>query len=249
MSDVEEMLREAMRDHTDGLTVAPTTVPAALRTVRRSQRTRLVMTTGAAVVVAGGAAATIIVTHNPSGSAPRQRVVPAASGTVSSSPDAAPPSTRLRIVRHGAPAGAVPSEALQHVSLPDPAPGFPMRDTYPKGEIAYSSFGNDRRADYWSALFRVEQTAAKGGVPTGPEASVTVIDGPVPATPDSHNQIDGLPVIGHRTVSGRPAYLIHDGAATILNIDTGRFTVKITGDFGATVDELVALGAALHGLQ
>jgi hypothetical protein len=248
MSDVQELLREAMRDHTDGLTVAPTTVPAALRTVRRSQRTRLVMTTGAAAVVVGGAAATIVATHNP-GSAPRQRVVPAASGTAAPSPDTAPPSTRLRIVRHGAPAGAIPSEALRHVSLPDPAPGFPMRVPDPKDMIAYSGFGAGSSADYWSTLFKVEQTPAKGGVPTGPEASVIVIDGPVSATPDSHNQIDGLPVIGHRTVSGRPAYVTQDGAATILTFDTGRFTVDITGDFGATVDQLVALGAALTGLQ
>jgi hypothetical protein len=135
---------------------------------------------------------------------------------------------------------------LAAVSLPDPAPGFPLRRSTDQGPEPTGVTGGT----FWTQAFLVGKTPDRvigrdadgrpnSFAPTGPEATVLVIDGA--ATTDGT-------VVGHTQVGGRPATFVHYEGENGLSFHAGRFVVQVWGFGGVTNDELVALAGALHGL-
>lgn len=143
-----------------------------------------------------------------------------------------------------APAAAAPAD-LEAVSLPDPAPGFPVRRLQDQ-RAALCRCGGPR--DYWAMTFLVGVGPARvtdlgngsvGASPTGPEASVIVTDGQVALRKR---------VVGHVEVGGRPTTVLEDSGRAVLLFSAGRFAVQVWGDAGATAGQLERLAAALRGL-
>ena len=134
-----------------------------------------------------------------------------------------------------------PDPQLQHVTLADPAPGFPIRRAPDTVALTSGLPGtNDAR---YGATFLVAS-------PDGRQATVMVGAFPMPAT-------SGIPVIGaspgpitdRPTVLGYSAYVTHDGQQTILYFSTGTYTVMVTGGVGVTADQLITLCYGLSGLS
>ena len=137
-------------------------------------------------------------------------------------------------------------EALSAVTLPDPAPGFPYRhgpDGAPHLSTVYGSLG-----PYWVRFFRVGTKPDSGvsGTQTGTEAVVLVGAFPLPRTYGAGQTVSGHPEVAG--VVGTATTGQEKGSPFVeLFFKSGRFSVDILG-FGATTEQLVALGNALNGL-
>ena len=85
----------------------------------------------------------------------------------------------------------------------------------------------------------------------GAEATLQVFDSPVPLV--VNGRINGSPVTGHVEVAGvtgiQASYVEKGQTFDELYFSTGRLHVQITGGYGATTAQLVALGNALTGLS
>lgn len=222
----------------------------------------------AAVAVAGvGAAAAVFASTGTSSTDP-QRVTVASgsqSPTAAMSPTTLSYPTVMRPITvncarvmglrkcKGEPNEGSPSAALLGVSVPDPAPGFPLRREPDSAATESLSTGGT----YWADTFLVGRTPPScttypgGGAcsPTGPEATVIVTKGPQPTSPDAHNEIENEPVVQTTTIDGHPAYVTQDNSETVLYFSAGPFAVLVAGDQGATVNDLTTLAESIHGLQ
>jgi hypothetical protein len=238
-TSLETLLREAMTEHTES--VPHLSLGAARLAAGRGSRARRLRLAGASVTVvalaAGGTAAAVLVGHE-SGDAP----VTAGGSGADPSPLFAPNAAGKAVGQ--APTATAPAD-LEAVSLPDPAPGFPVRRVHDQ-RAALCGCGGPH--DYWTMTFLVGVRPDKvtdngdgsvGGTPTGPEASVIVTDGAVTL----RNR-----VVGHVTVGGRPTTVLDDDGRAVLLFAAGRFAVQVWGDEGATADQLVTLADALQGL-
>lgn len=226
MNDTEDLLRDAMREYTDGLRLGPVAGAAALVGARR--RTRRARVTGATV---GGLALVLVAMVGWAGFGSRgdESVGPAAG------------SSKVTFTAPS-PLPSDPPAALLGVSLPDPAPGFPVRISQPTRPILTKDFGTS----FWSRTWVLGLTRRNF-------ADASVIVGDIRAdglsTPST---IQGDKVQRTTSVQGHPAFLTHhkqDGPVDILYFASGRFTVMITGGKNTTPDELISLGNALTGLQ
>lgn len=158
------------------------------------------------------------------------------------------------------PARQSPSAQIRGVSLRNPAPGYPLR----RGADSLAPTGFGPSSTYWTATYLLAQTPGaqhsigNGAVevdPTGPEATVLVIDGH-PFNLDNPTTIEGLPVSETITVLGRPAWVTSACDQTDIVFSTGRFQVLLAAAPGgddtvrdANVARLKELAAALEGLQ
>ncbi len=144
-------------------------------------------------------------------------------------------------------------EALSAVTLPDPAPGFPYRhgpDGAPHLSTVYGSPG-----PYWVRIFRVgtqpeQMSTSSGGTvsatPTGTEAVVVVGAFPLPRTYGAGHTVSAHPEVAG--VVGTAITGQEKGRPFVeLFFKSGRFSADIIG-WGATTEQLVALGNALNGL-
>jgi hypothetical protein len=266
MSDIEDLLRAAMKDHTERLSNAP---GIAQRAIRRADRVRRAQYAATATVAALGTTAAVgVVTHN----AGSQTTASGPGACLSSSAASAAPASSGASVSGSAtvtssasvasPAAATASAAIAAVRLPNPAPGFPVRrlpDAVGTTEFATST------TQYWTATFLLGVTpgvtSSPGPVasgsnaptvtevdPTGPQATVQVIDGH-PDDLSAPTSIEGMPVIGTRQLQGHRAYVTASCDTTDLYLTTGQFEVAETGFGGTTLDQLIALEGALTGLQ
>jgi hypothetical protein len=218
-----------------------------VRRGRRARARRQALVGGTAILGAGVVAlvgGTLV--HDASGSVPGGSASsgrPATSSSVTATPS---PSQPIGVAAQ-----------LQAVTLPDPAPGFPIRrfqDSAPR----QTSLDGVSAPMYWVRSFLLAEkpgittTDASGNVtggrPTGPE--VTMFVGTFPAEwsaahaggrPSSQAAVAG--VVGDVYVSTEKGVPM-----LVLTFQRGPFSVFIQGSGGATVDQLVALGDALNGL-
>ena len=131
-----------------------------------------------------------------------------------------------------------PPAALTAVRLPDPAPGFGARRAPDSvGLEAGSSDGHP----HWTAVFLV-------GRPCEHEATVMVGDFPWPAEVPKPTGADGL-VVGLPSGLVQPGAVTHEGEQTILYFTTSRFTVKVVGGHGTTIEELLTLATSLENID
>lgn len=158
------------------------------------------------------------------------------------------------------PAAQSASAQIRGVSLANPAPGYPLR----RGEDSLDPTGFGPSATFWTATYLVAQTPSAqrtldgGGTetdPTGPEATVLVIDGH-PFNLDNPTTIEGLPVSETTTVLGHQAWVTSACDQTDIVFSTGRFQVLLAGFPGGddavrdtNVARLKVLAGALQGLQ
>jgi hypothetical protein len=237
MSSLELLLRDAMTEHTAAMP-APRAGLAAL-VARRSNRVRRLQAAGVALsasaLVVGGAAG-VIALNRPGVSL---TVIGRAAGGPS------PVFPQVQSGKGTSPAAAKAAGDLEAVSLPDPAPGFPVRRV-PNETAGLCGCGGP--VDVWAKTFLVgvrpdaitdNHDGTYGGVPTGPEASVLVIDGQVS---------ERYRVTGHVKVGGYLATVLSDEGRAALAFSAGRFAVEVWGDEGATVDQLVTLAESIRGL-
>ena len=207
--------------------------------VRRGRRARLRRraTVGATAAVGAGVVVLAGTTLSSSlGSAATPSVTTAGGPRATLSPTSSPTPSQSASIK----------EALSAVTLPDPAPGFPYRhgpDGAPHLSTVYSGPG-----PYWVRFFRVGTKPDSGvsGTQTGTEAIVLVGAFPLPRTYGA-----GQTVSGHPEVAGVVGTAItgqEKGSPFVeLFFKSGRFSADITG-WGATTEQLVALGNALNGL-
>ena len=155
-----------------------------------------------------------------------------------------------------------PSQQIRGVTLTDPAPGYPLR----RGADSLSPTGFGPSSEYWTATYLLAHTPGAqhsiggggGGVetdPTGPEATVLVIDGH-PFNLDNPTTIEGLPVSETTTVLGHQAWVTSACDQTDVVFSTGRFQVLLAGFPGGddavrdtNVARLQSVAAVLQGLQ
>jgi hypothetical protein len=153
-----------------------------------------------------------------------------------------------------------PSQAIQAVTLADPAPGYPVR----RGSDSVTPTGFGPSSDYWTATFLLAQrpgvshTIEPGVVetdPTGPEATVLVIDGH-PFDLDNPKTVEGVPVTGTTSVLGHEAWVTNACDQTDIFFSTGQFQVLLAafpgGDDDAqetNIARLTAVAEQLRGLQ
>lgn len=158
------------------------------------------------------------------------------------------------------PAQQSASPQIRAVKLADPAPGYPLR----RGADSLDPTGFGPSVTYWTATYLLAQTPGAqhsldgGGIetdPTGPEATVLVIDGQ-PFNLDNPTTVEGLPVSETTTVLGHPAWVTSACDQTDIVFSTGRFQVLLAAFPGgddsvrdANVTRLKTLAAALQGLQ
>lgn len=155
--------------------------------------------------------------------------------------------------------GGSPPAALAAVSLPDPAPGFPIR-RFPD-DVSLTTFGASPAAQ-WVATFglglhpevAIRDTSGKvvGGAPGGPEVTIMVGSFDLPPL-TSAGTIEGHVVVSSPLVAGVTGhvttYAEKGTPVSELYFSSGLFTVEVIGFGGVTTDQLVALGNALSGLQ
>lgn len=174
----------------------------------------------------------------------------------SSSRSAPPPN----VLNSDQPTQQGPSSEIRDVTLADPAPGYPLRRA--TDSLAPTGFGPS--STYWAATYLLAQTPGAehslggGGMetdPTGPEATVIVIDGH-PFNLDNPTTIEGLPVSETTTVLGHQAWVTSACDQTDIVFSTGRFQVLLAAFPGgddsvrdANVARLAAVAERLHGLQ
>lgn len=275
MNDVDELLRQAMAEHTEAIGLPQGLAARSLQRARRRSRVEHVLAVTAAVAVAGSAAAVLV------GSAVLDAGVGAGSRPATVSGASA--STSAGSSRVVTPSGPVP-DGLASVTLADPAPGFPYRKL-PDGvrpTVIQTVHGTQT---VWVATFVVDASAH----PTAQTPGATVYVGtyPLPISSDHTTidstsfhtygyTIDGRPAIMaggdaddpspvHNTspipvfekfvvvatpmVQGHQGYLFETTFSRVLYFSSGRFTIKIETGLNSTVDQLVTLGDALTGLR
>lgn len=214
----------------------------------RRVRVRRRMSGGAAALVGAGVlavASVAIVSAIPSpGGAP-------AAGT---SVSAVPSSSAPKPTGGPTPTPAAPAD-LAAVSLPDPAPGFPLRRFPDSLEPESSGPGTQSR---WVTTFGlavspdVTSTPSPGNVvghATGPEVTIFVgaYSNAVHLSGLKSHALPGSPNVAG--VQGHLAEYTEKGITfQCLYFTTGRFTVEIIGA-NITTTQFVALGDALTGLQ
>ena len=179
-------------------------------------------------------------------------------------PAAGGASTSTRPVPSGPTTSMPPSDreappvGLADVSLPDPAPGFPIRRVEDK--LTQTSFGPGRL--HWVQTFLLARKPAtvttdangntSGGVPNGPEVTVFVGDFPAAKTSPG-GTIKGRTVVASPTVAGVTghvtAYTEKGTPVKTLYFSGGGFNVEVIGFGGVTTRELVDLGNAITGLR
>lgn len=274
MSDIEDLLRTAMKDHTEQLMTAP---GIARHAIRRAGRTRRAHYAATASLAALGTTATVgVVSHHAFTRTPptgRQGVCDGAISAAASdltaqavaglaSPAASPvaspatspfPASSAATFGSGSDSSSAASAAIKAVRLPNPAPGFPLRRE--PDSVTENEFGPD--GEFWTATFLLGVTPGRtvgsgpGFVevdPTGKEATVLVSDGH-PFDLSSPTTIDSLPVMRTLEVQGHEAYVTATCEQTTIYLTTGRFQVEVTGFGGTTVGEMVELENSLSGLQ
>ena len=158
--------------------------------------------------------------------------------------------------------GTPPKPAgLDAISLPNPAPGFPLRRS--DSDTSFVQSGADATGNLeWTRFFAVETSAPTttplpcGGVetgPTGPEATLMVMPNAQVVGADAQHVEGSFPTDGTTTALGRTAYVTHDGkgsdgSATVVEVSNDAWTVIATGDAGTTLPQLVALINAIDGI-
>lgn len=223
--------------------------------LRRARR-RVAVSTGIAAVTGLAVLGSVALADGLPGARPPARVGPAAAG---SSPQVGirtthptTPSGTPGTSKHGTPVG------LAGVSLPDPAPGFPVRRAQDKVELTTLGHG---RGTYKVATFllaavpeTVESDAQgnESGTPNGPEVTVMVGKFPMPQR-EQDGEIDGHKVVTSPKVAGVTGYVTthteKGHPIRTLYFSNGDYTVMLSGIDGVTTAQLVDLGNALDGLQ
>ena len=152
------------------------------------------------------------------------------------------------------PWGAPPAD-LAAVSLPDPAPDFPVRLFPDSVQPESSGAGNQSR---WVSIFRLAASPERTSTPspgvvvshaTGPEVTMFVgaYSKPVHLSGLKSQSLAGSPEVAG--VVGHLAEYTEKGTTfRCLYFTTGKFTVEIIGA-DVTTAQFVALGNALTGLQ
>ena len=142
-----------------------------------------------------------------------------------------------------------PPAALLEVSLPDPAPGFPLRRW--TDDVGLETVGSGERP-HWTALFGLGvQPDNADGTPGGPQVTLRVGDFPMPA--NHGGTIEGHDVVASPEVAGVQGHVtLYSEKGTAIRelyFSTGTHTVEVIGFGGVSTDQLVALGDALQGLR
>jgi len=277
-NDIEELLRSAMRAHTERAHPAAGLARKALRGAARVRRVQYAATAAASVAAVGAVTATgfALQTSPRGGSTPTLAEGPPSPSescynTASAVPSAkmtgpagtAGSSTRTSSATTGdldSPASGAPSQEIEAVKLADPAPFYALR----RGDDALTPTGFGASSTYWTATYLlaqkpgVQHTFAKGGVevdPAGPEATVLVIDGH-PFDLDNPTTLEGVPVSGRTTVLGHQAWVTSACDQTDIVFSTGRFQVLLAGFPGGgtatsetNIARLEEVAAGLSGLQ
>jgi hypothetical protein len=275
MNDLPDVLRTAMTEHSDGLMLRPGAAREALDSAASARRTHVALGAGATAVLVGGTAAAVVWLDAQPGSASGRPVSPANSGRATIHQEAHLTWTHPKLLP-GAD-GASPDPALLAVSLPDPAPGFPVRRA--EATTSLTSLPN---GTYWTDAFLLAaqpatcttlpaesipsaspdatpstQASPDSGsspsgetscTPNGAEVTVLVTEGPEPTAPDSDNQIAGDAVIQTVTVDGQTGYVTGSANELDLYYGEGKFAVTVVGE-DTTVADLVTLADSLRGLS
>ena len=152
--------------------------------------------------------------------------------------------------------GSMPPQDLMGVSLPDPAPGFPVRRS--RDTVAETDGGVN--PPFWTDVFLLAKTPdivttdANGNVsgkPTGPEVTVMVA---------TSGTLFNFGTNMSRCQQGSGAYRVGSVQADVetgvekgdhftqLCFTKNQFRIQMTGSTGVTTTELVALGNAISGL-
>lgn len=258
MDTLPGLLREAMVEETKDLALRADVAGRAWAAARRTHRWRTLVGAGSALATVGVLTLTLALTRPPDVRPPTPSTGSAAASTAfpgsrPSSGSSLSPTAGSRWSVKGAPSGSVPSPALLVVSLSDPAPGFPLRRA--PDTTAYTTFAPGLGS--WARIFLVDRSpqaiaiGPNGAVtraPTGPEATVMVAQGAMATRPNANGRLGGLPVSGTRMVAGHVAYLTRERDVLTLTFAAGSFAVRIAGCCGSTIDDLVTLGTAIHGL-
>src|SRR4051794_11824634 len=193
MSRTEDLLRVAMREHSEGLRLGPVVGAQALDGSRR--RTRRARTAGAAL-----AGLTIVLV-----------AVVSWAGIGSWGADSVGPAAGASKVTFEAPSPlpSSPPASLLAVGLPDPAPGFPIVTGRPRTPILTWDFGTT----FWSRTWLLGRTSR-----TYVDASVIVGDVRADGL-TAPSSIQGDRVQRTTSVQGYPAFLVHhkqDGPVNVL---------------------------------
>lgn len=180
--------------------------------------------------------------------------------TSSSDPTPAGPTPTGPTGGRTTPSGEAPAPTragLRQVSLPDPAPGFPVRrapDSVERMAVGPTPGESWVKTFLLAAAPAVETTDAAGnvsGTPTGPEATVFV-GGMPEARPGADGMIAGRPVVARPTVAGVTGYVTAGGEkgtpVSTLYFTRGLLSVEVIGFGDVPVRRLVDLGDALTGL-
>jgi hypothetical protein len=148
-----------------------------------------------------------------------------------------------------------PRAGLDDVTLPDPAPGFPVRRAPDNVELTdVAGRSSWVKSFLLAARPETRETDAAGnvsGTPNGAEVTMLVGDFPMPPTRDG--TIEGHRVVATPSVAGVTGQVTswdEKGAAiSELYFQKGGFTVEVIGFRDVTTGQLVDLGEALTGLQ
>jgi hypothetical protein len=154
--------------------------------------------------------------------------------------------------------GGEPPSAVAAVSLPDPAPGFPLRRWDDDVEQATIGAGG---APAWVATFglgvrpdiptRDSSGRVIGGTPDGSQVTILVGDFELPAL--SGLTIEGNEVVARPAVAGTSGYVTrYTEKGTVMStlyFSSGHLSVEIFGYDNVSTNQLVALGNALTGLS
>jgi hypothetical protein len=264
MNDLSELLHTAMTEHTEGLGLRRDAARTALDAATRARRVHVVFGAGATAVLIGGTAAAVafVDASSPSGSGRSKiSVLNSERATHRQAPNA---TLSYPKVNRGS-GGPGPDAALRNVSLPDPAPGFPVRRAEDSLAMTASQTGT-----YWTDSFLVAanpptctavplestSTTSPSGVgnptgtqctPNGAEATVLVTQGPESTAPGPNGQIEGVPVSQIVTVDGQLGYITNVNSQLELYFGVGTFAIQVSGD-DTKVADLVTLADSLHGL-
>ncbi|MGN6132246.1 MAG: hypothetical protein ACTHOK_18055 [Nocardioidaceae bacterium] len=265
--DLEELFQQA-GSHAPASGIDPDLVVRRGRRLR-ARRRAVAATTG--LVAVGAVALGSVVAAGalqpraagPAGfatSAPTAAAPSATGGPTPSEPTPAAPTPTAPTVGRTTPSGEAPAPTragLRQVSLPDPAPGFPVRrapDSVERMAVGPTPGESWVKTFLLAAAPAVETTDAAGnvsGTPTGPEATVFV-GGMPEASPGADGMIAGRPVVATPTVAGVTGYVTAGGEkgtpVSTLYFTRGRLSVEVVGFGDVPVRRLVDLGDALTGL-
>ncbi|HVU73876.1 MAG TPA: hypothetical protein VHE83_13005 [Mycobacteriales bacterium] len=276
MTRFEDRLTDLLRDASDGVDVSPSLTRTVLADARRAQRKTVVLGAGAGLlgtgVVAAGAFALAAPTHQKlevatpgaaAGTSSGPVVGPTASANgidCGPAPTAKAPGADARAPRGKlGPAAPVKPAGLDAISLPDPAPGFPVRRD--KDSSFVQSGGDGTEKLEWTRFFAVEQSpvhtqqlgcGSYESSPTGPEATIMVMSRADVPPSDGRTFEGTIAVDGTTTALGHTAYIGHDKGSddgwVAVQASNDKWTVIASGDSGTTVDQLVTLIDAIEGI-